>query len=267
VFYFDKLRHWEYNTKYNVDDHDVKWSELRWVMRKDSGLICLNMPVKYLAHEKDNEDDYKFNDSNSEVHLGDRGHHVKQFSVADFRSVDIGGAYSILIRQGSEAGISADGRGEEALDDVKVVVENGVLKVKRSGDFSQSNFENDKRIGLVITVPSLEKLVLSGVNKMRVTGFKNLSKLDIDISGVSRSEIDVETEKLALTMAGLSKLNLKGTAQASRINLSGACRLDAVQMTIQDAEVDASGASKAVFARIPNIVKNATGASKIEVLQ
>jgi phage shock protein PspC (stress-responsive transcriptional regulator) len=265
-FYHDRLNNWHNDDKYDLHNHDVKWEELRWVMRRDSGLICLNMPAKFLQRDHNDDNDYNLNDDNSDVDLGERGTYIKQFTVGDFRKIDIGGAYAILIRQGAEFNVSADGE-EEDVDDVRVTVEDGTLRVKRNGDFSLLNFDDNKRIGLIITMPSIERLDLSGVNKTRVTGFKNLPKLDVGISGASKTEIDVETARLVVGVTGASKVTLKGSASLAKIDLSGACKLDATQINIQDAEVDASGASKATFARIPNIKKSTSGASKIEVLQ
>jgi phage shock protein PspC (stress-responsive transcriptional regulator) len=266
-FYFNKLRHWDYNTKYDLNDDGVKWNDLRWVMRRDSGLICVNIPARFLHRDNDdNNDDYNIDNDNSDVDLGERGTYIKQFTVNDFKKIDIGGAYAIIVRQGAELSVSADGQ-EEDVDDIKVIVEDGTLKVKRDGDFSVLNFDDHKRIGLVITMPTIENLSLTGVNKTRVTGFKNLSKLDVDISGASKTEIDVETAQLDVDITGASKLTLKGSAKSAKVELTGACKVDATQITIQNADVDASGASKATFARIPNIRKSTSGASKIEVLQ
>lgn len=266
-FYHDRLRNWNSNEKYDLNDHSLKWADLRWVMRRDSGLICLNIPAKFLRRNHDDDrNDYDPESDNSDLDLGERGNYIKQFSVGEFKKVDIGGAYAIIIRQGAEYNVAADGR-EEDVDDLKVVVEDGTLRVKRTKDFTFLNFEDHERLGLIITMPVVEKVNLSGANKTRVTGFKNLQKLEVDISGASKSEIDVEATQLDVEVSGASKLTLKGSAKSARIDLSGACKVDATQISIQNAEVDASGASKATFAKIPNIKKSTSGASKIEILQ
>lgn len=266
IFYHDRLNNWHNDEKYDLHNHDLKWEELRWVMRRDSGLICLNMPAKFLHRDRNDENEYNLNDDDSDVDLGERGNYIKQFTVGDFKKVDIGGAYAILIRQSAELNVSADGD-EQNVDDIKVWVEDGTLRVKRNRDISFLDFEDHERIGLIITMPVVEQLNLSGANKTRVTGFKNLQRLGVDISGASKTEIDVETAQLSVEVSGASKLTLKGSASSAKVDLSGACKLDATQINIQDAEVNASGASKATFGRIPQIRKSTSGASNIEVLQ
>ena len=176
--------------------------------------------------------------------------------------MDIGGAYSIIIRQGNEFNVSADGE-EDDIDDLKVYVEDGTLRVKRSGEFSIFDSNKWRRIGLIITMPTVEGLSLSGANKTLVSGFSGLPKLDVDISGASKTEINVETNELTLGISGASKATLKGSAQKVELDAHGACKITATEMNIQNANVEASGASRVELGRVPNLSRNANGASKI----
>jgi len=256
---------------YNLHDEDVNWNALRWTIRRDSGLVCTNIPAKFISKEDDDNqedrDDYSsFNDEDSDLNLGERGTHIKQFTVSDFQKLDIGGAYSISIKQGAEFNVSADGE-EEDVDDLKVTVEDGTLHVKRSSNFNLFDLHKWSRVGLIITMPTVESVSLSGANKARISGFKGLSKLDVDVSGASKTEIDVETNELIMELSGASGATLKGSAKSANFDLSGACKLDATEMNIQNVDIEASGASKANLGRIANIKKSSNGASKINVQQ
>jgi len=255
---------------YDLYGDDVNWNTLRWEMRRDSGLVCINLPEKFLSRrDSDNQEDrdeYTYDDENSDLNLGERGNYIKQFPVGDFQKLDMGGAYSIQIRQGAEFNVSADGE-EEDVDDLKVTVENGTLHVKRSKGFSLLNNKSWNRVGLIITMPTVESVSLSGANKARISGFTGLSKLGIDVSGASKTEIDVETNELTVELSGASKASLKGKARSATFDLSGACKLNATAMNFDNVDIDASGASRAEFGRVVNIKKSTSGASKIEVRQ
>jgi phage shock protein PspC (stress-responsive transcriptional regulator)/HSP20 family molecular chaperone IbpA len=273
-FYFS-LNHWETDQRnlkhYDLGDNpDIIWNNLIWEMRRDSGLICTNIPAKYIRTENEGENNensgYSFEyDDNNDLELGDRGNYSKQFPVGDFKKVDIGGAYSIIIRQGAEYSVNADSEDSQEVDDLKVYVEDGTLRVKRTAEFSLFDSDKWKRIGLVITMPTVEALSLSGANKTLVTGFKGLSKLNVDISGASKSEINVETDQLTVGVSGASKATLKGSAKSANIDAHGACKVTATEMSIQNADVDASGASRVELGRVPNLNRHASGASKIDV--
>jgi phage shock protein PspC (stress-responsive transcriptional regulator) len=252
---------------YDLGDDDINWNNLRWTIRRDSGLVCTNIPAKYVR-EEDNEDennsqDYSYDDQDDDsFSLGDRGTYIKQFPVKDFNKVDVGGAFAVSIKQGAEFNVSVDGD-EKDVDDVKVYEEDGVLKVKGATGFNLFK-DNNQRIGVVVTMPTMEAVSLSGANKARIEGFKGLSKLNVDLTGASKTDIDVETNELTVELTGASKATLRGSATTANFDLTGACKLTSTGMNIQNAEVTATGASKAKLGHIEHLNKNATGVSKIE---
>lgn len=271
--FYHQLNDWDVNQqnikKYDLHDaDDITWNKLVWVMRRDSGLVCTNIPLKYIRSENSEGDhdgySFEYND-NSDLELGERGNYSKQFPVSDFKKVDIGGAYSIIIRQGTEYSVTADSDNQENIDDIKVVVEDGVLRVKRNREFNLFDHEKWERVGLVITMPTVENLSLSGANKTLVTEFKDLPKLNVDISGASKTELNVFVDQLSVNVSGASKATLRGSAKSAKLDAHGACKLTATEMNIQNADVNASGASKVELSHVPNLNKHASGASKINV--
>lgn len=271
--FYNQLNDWQ-SSQQNIkrydfrDADDITWDKLRWVMRRDSGLVCTNIPLKYIRSENNEGDrdgySFEYND-NSDLELGERGSYSKQFPVSDFKKVDIGGAYSIIIRQGTEYSVTADSDNQENIDDIKVVVEDGVLRVKRTRELNLFDHEKWERIGIVITMPTIENLSLSGANKTLVTEFKDLPKLNVDISGASKTELNVFVDQLSVNVSGASKATLRGSAKSAKLDAHGACKVTATEMNIQNAEVDASGASKVELSHVPNLNKHASGASKINV--
>lgn len=271
-FYY-QLNDWEPEQRnikrYDLGNEDVMWKNLIWMMRRDSGLVCTNIPAQFIRTENSEDEDrsgysFEYND-NSDLELGERGSYSKQFPVSDFRKVDIGGAYSIIIRQGSEYSVTADSDNQEHIDEIKAMVEDGVLRLKRTREFNLFDQEKWERVGIVITMPTIEGVSLSGANKTLVTEFKDVPKLDVQISGASKSELTVFTDQLNVSLSGASKATLKGSARSAKLDASGACKLTATEMNIQNAEVDASGASKVDLGHIPNLDRHASGASKINV--
>lgn len=271
--FYHQLNDWDGNQqnikKYDLRDaDDITWNKLVWVVRRDSGLVCTNIPLKYIRSEnsENSQDGYSFEyNDNSDLELGERGSYSKQFPVSDFKKVDIGGAYSIIIRQGTEYSVTADSDNQENIDDIRVVVEEGVLRVKRNREFNLFDHEKWERVGIVITMPTIENLSLSGANKTLVTEFKDLPKLNVDISGASKTELNVFADQLSVNVSGASKATLRGSARSAKLDAHGACKVTATEMNIQNADVNASGASKVELGHVPNLNKHASGASNINV--
>ncbi len=272
-FFHGKYSDWEIKDEYRraFDERDNgDWKQLRWAVKRDSGLVCLNLPAKYSRNDEDNEssedesDDtsYEDSDDSERLDLGERGEFVKQFSAREFQGVDISGAYSIEIRQGSDFAVSADGQRDD-VEDLDVSVNNGTLEVKRREGAGFFNNQR-RRIGLIITMPNLRGVQLSGANKTRIAGFRNLDRLDVGLTGATSSEIDVTTDRLEVSASGASKVTLRGRARTVDISLAGACKLVATEMSIDEADVKAVGASKAELGKVRNLRKTALGVSKID---
>jgi hypothetical protein len=88
--------------------------------------------------------------------------------------------------------------------------------------------------------------------------------VEIQASGATRMEVDLGWVKdLWVTAGGASHVEVWGAADGSSVSLSGASRLDALDLETQDTRVDASGASEArVWAR-DRLTADASGASRV----
>ncbi|MVM29182.1 PspC domain-containing protein [Spirosoma sp. HMF4905] len=240
-----------------------------WKFTKNDGLVCINYPRE--KDQDDNSEDNDVTDLTDDVQsavaseLGDDfdhiGDHTRQFNVSDFSKVNIGGAFVVRFRKGIAYKVVADGR-EKDLDDVNVKVTGNRLEVSvdRNGLFDWSN---RKRIGLTITVPSIDELKLSGASKASLVEFGNFKDLTIDMSGACRTVFDGSVEKLNLELSGASNAVLRGHANNLEADLSGASKIEANSMDVDKASVDASGASHANFGHVGSIETQTSGASKV----
>lgn len=265
-FFYDKFQHWDVEGKYDFHGGDkVNWKALRWVVTRDSGFVCTNIPAEFVKSNNGNEessDEYSYNNDDSSFDLGERGRFIKQFPVSDFDGVDLGGAFMVEIRQGSEFSVRADGE-EDNVDNVKCYVNNGTLKV----ELTKESFldKNSGRVGLIIIMPELNRLNLFGASTTRVTGFdKKSSNLEVVLAGASRAELNLKASRLKINLAGASQAILKGSAQDLEGRLAGACRLNATEMNIVNADLEAAGASHAELGVVKRLRKSTTGASNIE---
>lgn len=265
-FYYENLNRSDLHDKYRIGYEQadaLDWQALRWTIKRDSGLVCLNLPLSALSvGEEDELDSDLLDDSEAGIDLGEKGAFSKQFEVSDFRAIDLSGAYSVLIKRGEECSISADGE-EADIQKLRVRVSGGVLGIEQPKDLFSFGM-NKKRIGLVITLPSLNRVSLSGASKGIIRDFEQLSTLTVELSGASKAEANVRAERVITEVSGASQLLLKGNARLLEASVGGASGLNTQQMRIQEAEVEASGASRVRLGSVPNLRQSASGASRIE---
>ena len=241
-----------------------------WKFTKEDGLVCINYP-----REKDrsnNDEDNDVTDLTDEVQsavsneLGDDfdrvSDHTRQFNITDFSKVDVSGAFVVRFRKGDTYKVIADGR-EEDMSDMDVRVNGNTLEVKIDRRGGLFDWGNRKRVGLTITVPKINELKMSGASKASLAGFDKYDELTIDMSGACRTVFDGEVDKLNIELSGASNINLRGRARQVEADLGGASKLEAVNMHVDNASVDAGGASRADFGHVGSLDSKTSGASKV----
>ncbi|QKZ13340.1 PspC domain-containing protein [Spirosoma sp. KUDC1026] len=240
-----------------------------WKISRAEGLVCLNYPREkdYRGDEEDNDVTDITEDVQGAVtrELGDDfdriGANTRQFSVTSFEKVDVAGAFVVRFRKGDQYKVVADGR-EEDLEDINVRVEGDQLKVYIKGK-GMFNWGNRKRIGLTITVPTINELHLSGASKASLVGFGNFDDLDLDMSGACRTVFDGTVNTMNVDLSGASNVVLRGQIKTLEVDLSGASKVDATDTNIDKAIVEASGASHVNLGHVTSLESEASGASKV----
>ncbi len=85
----------------------------------------------------------------------------------------------------------------------------------------------------------------------------------IDVSGASKLTGEMNTGDLSAEVSGASQFTLEGTGGDLTLNVSGASRADLSQFVVEDANVEASGASQATVNVEGRLDAEASGASRV----
>jgi len=182
------------------------------------------------------------------------------FDFSGFQSVDVGSIFNTEIFAGSDWDVSVSGR-ERDLEDVVVKVTNGALNINFKRDISRWD-RNRKEVKVHIVMPELESLDLSGAAKGRIYGFDQ-QYMDINLSGASVTEMDVNLKEVNVDLQGVSRLNLSGRGESLEAEVSGASSLDAEDYEVDYAVVNVSGASKARVHVNKELEIDASGGSSV----
>ncbi len=204
----------------------------------------------------------------------------KVFDMDDFNAISLGSAFNVEVIPSSEFRVTANGA-QRDIKDLYVRVINKTLKVSyQKGDW----FGNltRARMDLVIEVPYIEAVDISGAAKMKISKFDNMETLAADLSGASKLWLRNGMNKLEADLSGASVLELNAHCPAINAELSGASKLDAydgeseeVLLTLSGASkayvsvseylrIDASGASSLYYKGTPRIDQEVSGGSKVK---
>jgi phage shock protein PspC (stress-responsive transcriptional regulator) len=233
-----------------------------WVFTED-GLDCLTCEDKYRRGVSDNgRSEYRRSDKKREKSTY-IDNNAMTFDMNDFNEIDVKGFYKVQISQGDDYSVAVKGR-ERFKKEVVVKQYGEVLEVKMSKDNWDlfQDFDDDYRLEVFITMPSLEKLSSRGFSEFEINEF-DLEKLEIDLAGASSAELDVDAEELLIFLSGASKLDIEGDAKFVEADISGASTLKAYQLDVKKIELQASGASNARVYATHRLTVDASGLSTV----
>lgn len=181
----------------------------------------------------------------------------KSYDLDDFDRLEMGDAFVIRVEKGNFFSISARGD-ERNINDLQVRKEGSTLVIR----FDKSrNRKHDTYID--ITMPELKEVNFSGASNSIVTGFADDGVFKISLSGASVSQVELDGEVADLSLSGASTLTLTGSASELSAGVSGASVLRAFNFPVDEAYVNASGASNARVTVSDKLNVVASGASSV----
>jgi predicted secreted protein len=210
---------------------------------------------------------------------GDNGPGTRTYDLQDFTGVEIGGAFEYEVAQAEGYGVTVTAA---SFAHVKVAKEGHTLTITREG----LEWGSQRRPKVVVTMPSLADLTVSGASSGRVVNFQE-EKLSVNVSGASQLEFaEIGTGELRAEVTGASRLTgsvalsaparfevsgasrveLTGTATDISIKASGASRLSLSSLTAHHGEAEFSGASSGAINLNGRLDANLSGASSLSVL-
>ncbi len=186
----------------------------------------------------------------------------QEFSVNDFDRLTAGGALRVTVATGRPAGVTVTGPAEAVaslyLNQTANGIEIGRDWKRRFCLFCHGSGE----LEVQVSVPSLSYLSASGATNVR---FDSVQDRDIEIrlSGASRMEAQTSGANQTLHLSGASRLKLSGLSAQLTASLSGASRLDAGNLNAGSAQLELSGASYTDLGELRQLSVNASGASRV----
>lgn len=183
-------------------------------------------------------------------------------SVGSFHSIQVGGAFTVMITQGNEESLAVSASDKDDVADITTKVEDGILKI---GLQSKRNWwPKSRQLRAYISIKTLKKLKVSGAASVRFEGDVKTDDLIIGLSGASNLKGRVFVNgKLDINLSGASDIDIKGTAVNTMIDSNGASDFDGYEFSTQNCEAYASGASSISLTVDKELSAKLSGASKM----
>jgi hypothetical protein len=191
---------------------------------------------------------------------------TRQLDLADFNSVEARSAFDVQITQSDRFSvtISAD---ENIVDQVQVKKTGSTLRLYLDAGSASLNPFGRATPQVMITMPRLEEIQLSGASHAEIKGFKSQQDVAVKLSGASWLKGTIEPRSIRFDVSGASNVNdLEGSAETMTIASSGASHLDLQDFRVQTATVRLSGASSARLNAWDRLDYELSGAARLDYL-
>lgn len=182
----------------------------------------------------------------------------RTYNLTNFDRLDMGSSMNIRVEPSSTFSIIARGDRRD-IEDLQVYVQGSTLIAR----YRDNWFKNRRDMFITISMPTIRSVDFSGSSNSEISGFRNLSEFSVKLSGASRSELDIDASRMTIDVSGASNLRARGRGGLLNAELSGASKIETVSFTVDEADLDLSGASNARVSVDRLLRVKASGASDV----
>lgn len=180
-------------------------------------------------------------------------------STGSFSSVEVGGNIEVYIKQDSTRSVRIEA--DENLMEYILIRTDGDRLVIEPKD--RYNLSGSKDIKVYVSSPVFKNLEASGASGITSENLLAQDKIDMDVSGASDMNLELQTPKVSAEISGASSIKLKGQTKDLTISGDGASGAKCYELLTENADIDVSGASSAEVYASVNLKAEASGASHI----
>jgi len=186
------------------------------------------------------------------------GNVIKETRVVPaFDAIDISGAWDVSLKQGANQEVTVE-TDANIMPLVRTEVVGGVLRVE-----IRKPVNHTTKMKLYLTVKDLKKIEASGAVNIKTESTITVPELNIDGSGASEANMDIQVQKLILDCSGASKLRLRGNATNVKMDLSGASDIFAYDLLSENYDIEISGAGNAQISVSKKLQAEISGAGSV----
>jgi hypothetical protein len=190
--------------------------------------------------------------------IGSGNLETEEYAFSNFTRVEISTAFQFEIQQSSSYNISVTAD-DNVMEYVQVSQVGQTLKI----GLRTVTWFGPKTLRTSVTMPELRGLTVSGASRGDIYDFSSTEDLDITVSGASRVNGDITAGNAEFDISGASTIQLDGSANDMVASVSGASRLNLDDFTVNNADVNFSGASSGTINLDGRLDADLSGASKL----
>jgi len=193
------------------------------------------------------------------VLIGSGNLETEEYAFTNFTRVEISTAFEFEIEYSDSYSINVTAD-DNVIDRVQISQDGQTLKIRVGG--APTSFRS-VTLKALVTMPQLGGLTVSGASRGTVSNFNCTEAVSIAVSGASRVTGDITAADIGFDVSGASTVQLEGSADDMVAVVSGASTFNLDDFTVNNADVNISGASTGTINLDGRLDANVSGASTL----
>lgn len=196
------------------------------------------------------------------ITLSALGQSKQKRDISGVKELSVSSAFAVEIRVGNQESLEIE-IDDEYMDDVITEVRGGKLHIRMREGNGRRGYRLRDTPRAFLTVKSLDAIDASGAVSIKTLGVLKSNRLDIDLSGASVLNLDLDVDDLYLEASGACVITLEGRAEQQEVKTSGATTYSAYDLESKVADIRVTGAGTAKVNVSEKLDVRASGASSV----
>jgi hypothetical protein len=177
--------------------------------------------------------------------------------VPEFHSISVGGSANLYIAQGTEQSVRIEAE-DNILPLLRTKVDGQTLEIE-----NKRCIRNHRPINIYATMRDVRELEIRGSGKIIGETKITSPKLDINISGSGKANLDVDVEKISSKISGSGDLAFSGRANDFDVTVSGSGNIRARNLQTTNSSISVSGSGDCIVTVKDELKVMISGSGKV----
>ena len=160
-------------------------------------------------------------------------------TAKNFHAIRVSSGIELMLVQGKEEAVAVSAVSDEYRNNIKTVVEDGVLKIQYDNKGWKSN-RGDKKLKAYVSAINIDDIHVSSGASVKIEGNLKSSGLGIDVSSGASFKGDVRADQLVVDQSSGSVVDISGTAGKLKIDGSSGSVFNGYDLIVENGEADIS---------------------------
>lgn len=178
--------------------------------------------------------------------------------LGEFTSVTVSAGIDLIVEQGENTAVIAEAKDNDILETIITETEGSTLKI-----YSKFKGLVPGNRTVYVTIKNIELINASGGSDVKTPGTIKVNDIELNASGGSDLNINIEAVNLICKVSGGSDAYFKGKAEKFDVKASGGSDVKAMGFEAKICNAEASGGSDIYVHALNQLSVNANGGSDV----